>query len=204
MSFRVEQKYRVNKNKLSHLYEWILKNNDKKMYLNRMISSIYFDNHKLSSYHQSIEGLVPRKKIRLRAYGDIKDKFKNSNLETKINSVEGRFKKSEKIKNPLKILENGIFDKEYGLCFPIIQVDYLREYFKVFNIRMTVDTKIKYKEYNKHLNKYYNMDDEIIIEAKAKIGNIEMFNYIDKKIHFEKIRFSKYCNSIEKVFYKLI
>ena len=65
MSFRVEQKYRVNKNKLSHLYEWILKNNGKKMYLNRMISSIYFDNHKLSSYHQSIEGLVPRKKIHI-------------------------------------------------------------------------------------------------------------------------------------------
>ena len=83
MSFRIEQKYRINKYKLPDLYKWISKNNGEKVYLDRAVSSIYFDNYKLSSYHDSIECVIPRKKIRLRWYDNIKNKLKNSNLEKK-------------------------------------------------------------------------------------------------------------------------
>ena len=47
-----------------------------------------------------MEGVIHRKKIRLRWYGNIKNKLENSNLEKKINSVEGKFKKVEKAINP--------------------------------------------------------------------------------------------------------
>ena len=147
MSFRIEQKYRINKYKLPDLYKWISKNNGEKVYLDRAVSSIYFDNYKLSSYHDSMEGVIPRKKIRLRWYDNIKNKLKNSNLEKKINSIEGKFKKVEKATNPSNILKLGFLDKEYGLCFPILQIDYNREYFKIFDIRITLDTKIRYKNY---------------------------------------------------------
>ena len=200
MSFRIEQKYRINKYKLPDLYKWISKNNGEKVYLDRAVSSIYFDNYKLSSYHDSMEGVIPRKKIRLRWYDNIKNKLKNSNLEKKINSIEGKFKKVEKATNPSNILKLGILDNGYGLCFPVLQVDYNREYFKIFDIRITVDTKIRYKNFKEeHFFNQYHNDDEIVLEAKALNTNIK--NFIDENIYFEKIRFSKYCNAIEKLNY---
>ena len=47
-------------------------------------------------------------------------------------------------------------------------------------------------------NQYHN-DDETVLEAKALNTNIK--NFIDENIYFEKIRFSKYCNAIEKLNY---
>ena len=200
MSFRIEQKYRINKYKLPDLYKWISKNNGEKVYLDRAVSSIYFDNYKLSSYHDSMEGVIPRKKIRLRWYGNIKNKLENSNLEKKINSVEGKFKKVEKAINPSNILKLGVLDNGYGLCFPILQIDYNREYFKIFDIRITLDTKIRYKNYKEeHFFNQYHNDDETVLEAKALNTNIK--NFVDENIYFEKIRFSKYCNAIEKLNY---
>ena len=200
MSFRIEQKYRINKYKLPDLYKWISKNNGEKIYLDRTVSSIYFDNYKLSSYHDSMEGVIPRKKIRLRWYGNIKNKLENSNLEKKINSVEGKFKKVEKAINPSNILKLGVLDNGYGLCFPILQIDYNREYFKIFDIRITLDTKIRYKNYKEeHFFNQYHNDDETVLEAKALNTNIK--NFVDENIYFEKIRFSKYCNAIEKLNY---
>ena len=169
-------------------------------YLGLLKSSIYFDNYKLSSYHDSMEGVIPRKKIRLRWYDNIKNKLKNSNLEKKINSIEGKFKKVEKATNPSNILKLGILDNGYGLCFPVLQVDYNREYFKIFDIRITVDTKIRYKNFKEeHFFNQYHNDDEIVLEAKALNTNIK--NFVDENIYFEKIRFSKYCNAIEKLNY---
>ena len=191
MSFRVEQKYRVNKNKLSHLYEWILKNNGKKMYLNRMISSIYFDNHKLSSYHQSIEGLVPRKKIRIREY-PLHDK--TISLETKISSVEGKYKNSIAIQDDqkLKLLKFGRVDSLYGLCFPIIEVSYLRHYFLLDKVRITVDEDIIYKIYNSKITK---RDPVNVIEVKAPADVSE--GYLKKLIPISRRRFSKYSRGCE-------
>ena len=200
MSFRIEQKYRINKNKLGELYKWISENKGNKIYCDRFISSIYFDNHKFSSYHDSLEGLVPRKKIRLRWYNNIKNKLNNSNIEKKINSNEGRFKKVQKADNPYKILKLGILDNQYGLCSPILQVDYNREYFKIFDVRITLDTKIKYKKFkDNHFYSPYYHEDEIVLEAKTV--NSKNRNFIDKKIYFEKFRFSKYCKAIEKLNY---
>jgi len=107
MSFRIENKYKIQIHKLSNLYEWIYKNNGIKLFPKRNIISIYFDNLNLSLYNDSIEGIVPRKKIRLRTYNNFTNSHKNYNLEIKINSVEGRFKTSEKIKDHVKLLKKA-------------------------------------------------------------------------------------------------
>ena len=64
------------------------------IYPKRFINSVYFDNQSLTAYNDSIEGLTPRKKIRVRSYPDSHNlkKIKKFNLEIKINSVEGKFK----------------------------------------------------------------------------------------------------------------
>ena len=130
MSFRIEKKFRVEQKKLIQLYSWLDKNQAVKIYNDRYIKSIYFDNNNFSSYHDSIEGVVPRKKIRLRNYSKNKFDFNNLKLEIKINSVEGRYKTSENFKNNSNNLNNGIHDNYYGACFPKIIISYKREYYK--------------------------------------------------------------------------
>jgi len=195
MSFRIENKYKIQTNKLSSLYEWIYKNNGIRLFPKRNILSIYFDNSNLSLYNDSIEGVVPRKKIRLRTYNNSNTSNQNYNLEIKINSVEGRFKTSEKIKEHVKLLKVGYYDKKYGLCYPIVEIKYLREYFQIFGIRITLDTRIKFKSFNKMKN--YNNYEKIILETKTQ--NTTISNYIDEKFFFEKIKFSKYCDAIDNV-----
>ena len=118
-------------------------NSAKKLYNPRIVKSLYFDNNSLDMFHNSEEGIVPRKKIRIRSYPKFNNKYF---LEIKISSVEGRFKKSNEISDIqfLELIKNGIFDKQYGHCKPKIYVKYLREYYMMKNTRITYDKDIEY------------------------------------------------------------
>ena len=96
MSFRFEEKYLTeNKNK-SYLMKYLDQFKFSKLYPKRTISSVYFDNFRKEMFLNSEEGLVPRKKLRIRKYPELnKDHYF---LETKINSIEGKFKTSKFIK----------------------------------------------------------------------------------------------------------
>ena len=123
-NFRIENKYKVEIAKLDQLYKFLGDNSAKVLYPKRFIKSIYFDNQIYSSYHNSIEGIVPRKKIRVRTYSqiDIFDSENSFNQECKINSVEGRYKTVNENVDHAKILKQGILDQDYGLMFPILEV----------------------------------------------------------------------------------
>jgi hypothetical protein len=199
MSFRIEKKFRVEQKKLVQLYSWLSKNEAVKIYNDRYIKSIYFDNKSFSSYHDSTEGVVPRKKIRLRNYSKDKSNFNNLNLEIKINSVEGRYKTTKNIKNYSNCLNNGMHDDFYGICYPKIIISYKREYYKVYGYRITVDREIQYDEFDlkrKFLNKIY--ENRIIMELKTNYNSSE--NDINEKFPFEIIRFSKYCFGMESLY----
>ena len=71
----------------------------------------------------------------------------------------------------------------------------MRQYFQVMGLRVTLDTNINYINFNEgNENKY---DQRIVLECKTQ--NLKNINYIDQSFEFEKIRFSKYCNSIENL-----
>tara|TARA_B110000967_G_C18808707_1_gene522426 strand:- start:258 stop:848 length:591 start_codon:yes stop_codon:yes gene_type:complete len=192
MSFRIEKKYEFNLAKLQNFYEFLNKNSSSELYPGRLIKSIYFDNHFFSSYHDSIEGTVPRKKIRIRNYPSTTDKF---NLEIKINSIEGRYKTVENNINYHDILKNGYFDCNYGMCVPVVEISYFRKYFSVFNLRVTLDTSISYKRPDD--KKAMPIVESAIIEVKS--NNLNDLDYIDRKFHFQTTRFTKYCNAIEEL-----
>ena len=102
-------------------------------------------------YLDSIEGVTPRKKIRLRIYNDanfLKDNI-NVNIEKKVSSVEGRFKVTKKITDVNKFLNYGVYDNSYGNCYPRIIVSYKRSYYQFENYRMTIDEDICYEKFNK-------------------------------------------------------
>ena len=93
MSFRIEEKLYIKSEHLIDFKEFLVKHLAKKIYHQRIIKSLYFDNLNSQMYNDSIEGIVPRKKIRIRRYPNENDK--NIYLEIKNSSVEGRFKKKE-------------------------------------------------------------------------------------------------------------
>ena len=146
MSFRIENKYQLSTPKLYELFIFLQDSSAKEMYPTRLIKSIYFDNQNFSAYRESIEGVVPRKKIRIRNYPNTSANF---NLEIKINSIDGKFKTTKNDIDFINILKNGYHDCNYGLCYPVVEVSYFRKYFSIFNLRVTLDTSISYREYNK-------------------------------------------------------
>ena len=68
MSFRIEEKLMISHEHLVDFKEFIFQKNAKTIYPGRKITSLYFENNKNQMYDDSIEGLVPRKKIRIRHY----------------------------------------------------------------------------------------------------------------------------------------
>lgn len=200
MTFRIEEKINIKKQNLFKFYDWLNFNSAKKIYPDRKISSLYFDNQNLNMYHDSIEGLIPRKKIRVRSYNNQSLTNEDLNIEKKITSAEGRFKESTPIKNVDEKLKFGILDQNYGICKPIIKVCYNRAYYSVLNYRVTLDTNIIYflqESFHKSLRK--KNDENIVVEIKSQ--NTFSVNDIQDQFLFQRIRFSKYCRAIELVFF---
>ena len=196
MTFRNEKKIRINSSKIYDLKEWIDKNDGSLLYPNRIINSIYFDTYDYSMYNDSIEGVLPRKKIRLRNYDNKFIFNKNVRKEVKVSSVEGRFKTSHIEKYPKRMMNMGFLDKDYGICNPVINVVYERAYYKVKNIRLTLDQKIIYRRiYNAQVSNFSTYDNSNVVELKFNSENL--INSVIKNFPFEISSFSKYCRGIE-------
>tara|TARA_B100000989_G_C19488226_1_gene448505 strand:- start:911 stop:1438 length:528 start_codon:yes stop_codon:yes gene_type:complete len=167
----------------------------KKIFKSRKICSLYFENKKKDMFIDSIEGSLPRKKIRIRYYPN--DNFDQIYFEKKISGVEGRFKKRNVISNQefenIKI--NGVSDNQYGICNPNIFVTYEREYLKLGDVRITVDKDIFYQEFKKDIK---FKDPNIIVELKTSAD--KDLDDLIKLFPFQNIRFSKYCNGIQTIF----
>ena len=84
MSFRIEKKLFIKKEQLIEFKKFLFKKNIKQIYKPRVVESIYFDNCDKKIYFDSLEGLSPRKKIRIRYYPE--KKIKEYFLEYKISS----------------------------------------------------------------------------------------------------------------------
>ena len=169
MNFRIEEKINIKKENLFKFYEWLNLNSAKKIYPDRKVSSLYFDNQNLNMYYDSVEGLIPRKKIRIRTYNNQLLSKENINIEKKITSAEGRFKETSSVKNIDEKLKFGIFDQNYGVCKPIIKVSYERAYYSVLNYRVTLDQNIVYflqESFNESLRK--KKDENIVVEIKSQ------------------------------------
>ena len=191
MSFRIEEKFPCTKFEQKKILVDLQKIGLKTLHPKREIRSIYFDNNHKRMFEESQEGSVPRKKIRIREY-PLHDKI--ISLETKISSVEGKYKNSIAIQDDqkLKLLKFGRVDSLYGLCFPIIEVSYLRHYFLLDKVRITVDEEIIYKIYN---SKIIKRDPVNVIEVKAPADVSE--GYLKKLIPISRRRFSKYARGCE-------
>lgn len=195
MSFRKEEKLHIHKSQLFNLLNWIYENDGYKLYDTRIVSSTYFDNDDMQMFAESEEGVVPRKKIRIRSYTRQEHKIDQSALEVKTSTVEGRYKTTDKNFNLRKIMTIGLFDKDYGICKPRVRVTYKRDYYKIHNVRLTIDRYIEYIKLNsKQKGIYTKYDPDIIVEIKAE--DFVPIEYLFKMFQFNRIRFSKYSRAI--------
>ena len=168
---------------------WLNNNEAVKIYNDRYIKSIYFDNKHFSSYHDSTEGVVPRKKIRIRSYDNKNDKI----LEKKITSQEGRFKISHNVKTKDNFYAK-IYDNFYGYCYPVSKIVYTRRYFYNDKIRITIDQNIQYfKISNLKIMNFNYKEPDCVMEFKSDVSEE---NNLENLSNYQFARFSKYCKSI--------
>ena len=180
MSFRKEEKLHIHESQLLNLLNWLYKNDGYKLYDTRIVSSTYFDNVNMQMFKDSEEGSVPRKKIRIRSYTRKEHKINQSALEVKTSSVEGRYKTTDKNFDLRKTMTIGFFDKDYGICKPRVRVTYKRDYYKIHNVRLTIDRYIEYTKLNSQGKGIYKKyDSDIVVEIKAE--NFVPIEYLFKK-----------------------
>tara|TARA_Y100000768_G_C23641540_1_gene524295 strand:- start:45 stop:653 length:609 start_codon:yes stop_codon:yes gene_type:complete len=197
MNFRFEDKLKLNHNKLLEFNEWILKNNIQEIFEPREIFSIYFDTKNFQAYHDSTEGLVPRTKLRLRTY-NFKSLMENKfNIEIKKSVNYGRLKSSQKLVNIENALNYGIYMKNYGFCYPKIIIKYERIYYKLKNIRITLDKNVQFKNYSKFFEKGKFDQTCNLVVAEIKYSSKKELTNLFNELPFEITRFSKYCMGLE-------
>ena len=196
---RIEQKLEINKYHYPDLLKWIKYNGGEVLYPERIICSRYFDNNNMQMYFDTVEGIIPRKKIRIRTYGS--DKFISSKnqyfLEIKMSTEHSRFKKTNSNINLGSLLKDGYFDNLYGICKQLIDISYVREYFLVKNIRVTIDKEIKYRliSSNNNFKKTFFEDQSYVVEIKADIET--NLSYLLNNFDFPRSRFSKYERALD-------
>jgi len=192
MSYRYEDKIVLSPSELRVLKANLLNISLKHLHEPRVINSVYFDNLNFDSFNLSEEGVVPRKKIRIRNYPQTKNQ--HYFLEEKVTSDDGRFKQSKQIDliKVNKFLNFGYIDKDLGLMKASIEIRYLREYYSFQGLRITFDQNIKYFSYKRKI--MFTPELWNVVEIKYK--NISDLEKIDHLNSYPRERFSKYCRGI--------
>jgi hypothetical protein len=187
---RLEKKIFIKNNKLNYFKNWLQVNSAYKLYDDRVVNSIYYDNNRFQSFYDSEEGVAPRKKIRIRFYENLKE----YRLEKKYTFQSYRAKTSSKV--IIKNLNNSLSDSNYGLVRPKVKISYLRSYYKLNSYRITIDRNITYKRVG---SIFLKKEKDIIVEVKSSINAEKNFNFL---FPFPLIRFSKYSKAINLIYSK--
>ena len=193
MSFRKEKKFRLTLSDFQILKFDLFEKGMKELYPERKVQSYYYDTKDLKMFEDSDEGILPRKKIRVRKYNQENIYIK----EIKITSEEGRYKITKPLKdtsNKINYFEN-FFDNQYGLLIPTLFVSYFRKYYIFDNLRITFDRNISYQNLRTNLG-ISTIDPECVMEIKTDILTED--DFIFKIINIPTSRFSKYCRGIIK------
>lgn len=192
MSFRKEKKFRLTVSDFYLMQSSLVSQGMSKIHETRIVNSLYFDTPSLDMFHESEEGVLPRKKIRIRWYNKNVDTF----VEKKVSSIEGRHKTVLPLLNSgvaTDLLSKTLFDQNYGRVTPSLLVSYERAYFKFKNKRITFDCKITYNNPRLSTRSKFN-DEERVMEIKVGIDYSD--DLIDRMFPYPTSRFSKYSRGL--------
>lgn len=200
--YRNELKYTFSNSDYYSILRMLGKLNFHKYHDFNYVNNVYFDNEN-TFFDDNIEGLSNRTKCRIRWYG--KSNFNNSiNLELKIKKGKvGKkvvcklktkdFRDIDSIKEEISKISIKHNLKIHQLS-PNVQNQYHREYFINKGVRMTLDTKIKYSNYN-IINSPIYISEKNVLELKFDVNynpDLTFLSDLDLKLE----RNSKYVNGL--------
>lgn len=200
MIFREEIKIPIPLGSESNIESLIVSMGAIRQYESRRVSSFYFDTKDLKYYRDSMEGVYPRKKVRLRVYSDPLASLQISrnthfNLEMKIGTSVGDQKSVEPYTDAIRALATGIYIENRYLQ-NVCMVSYIRDYFLLDNLRLTIDRNISFAVGN-NSNIQCKFHRESVLEIKT--ANFKLASHLVAKLGLQTRRFSKYCTCVEAV-----
>ena len=176
----------------------------KELYSPRMVNSIYYDTYFHKNFHEAIDGIMRRNKVRVRWYGEIFNAEIQPQIENKSRINQHNYKITKKLKTfRSKSLFDLISFKKYihdeknakdeinfylNNLYPSLLVSYRRKYFVFDNIRITLDTGLKFISLAK-IN-IFSKKNFLCINKKQIIE----LKYSDK-FHFQAAKITKMFNN---------
>lgn len=188
IDLRQENKYLISLSKINIFEKKIINLGFKLNHLPNIINNIYFDNNLMKSALENIEGDEKRAKYRIRWYNN-DDNFV---LEKKIKLSSSGYKEKESLLS--KDYRSAIFEvTELIKQNPVIKNSYFRKYYIKEDIRITIDTELKfYLPTSETFKSYFNS----IVEIKYSTNKIHnLFDKLD--IETQLTKFSKYITGLE-------
>tara|TARA_B100000989_G_C19520488_1_gene463936 strand:- start:1032 stop:1697 length:666 start_codon:yes stop_codon:yes gene_type:complete len=203
-SERFERKISLKKGQIHFFKPTLYQSGFKKIYENRIVNSIYFDDEDFSLVRENIDGVSSRIKLRIRFY---ENDYSNAKLEMKFKSGQlGRkyyidmnktiLTKTQLIEDACQILNNISINNLY----PTSHVKYQREYLiNSENIRCTVDTNINSVRLNNytyyaHADGFYDVCEFKYLPELDKNFREEFVKF--KRFSVRATKSSKYLKSI--------
>ena len=203
---RIEKKFVYSEGDDSYRY-FLISGLFKKIYFERMVHSIYFDNENLKNVWDNINGFSQRSKYRIRWYNDLKNSKVFLEEKNKLNQTT--FKKKSEIgpfkneKDLMIFLNSNEFQKKYLFKYKynlknVLKVSYKRSYFidPKKKIRVTLDQNITVNK--KYINNNFGISlDKNIIKLKYDVTDSNYCNQLilNSRLDNRNKKYSKYVQS---------
>ena len=194
----------------------------KEIYSSRIVNSIYFDTYFHKNFNEAIDGIMLRNKARIRWYGNTFNVEIQPQMESKNRISQHNYKITKKLKSfKTKSFFNLINFKKYiqneknnqseinyylNNLYPNLLVSYLRKYFIFDNVRITLDTDLKFINLAK-IN-YFSKNNFLCINKKqiVELKYSDEFHYQASKVtetfNNRLNKFSKYQIGLLETFYQ--
>jgi SPX domain protein involved in polyphosphate accumulation len=196
MKPRIEQKLHFHRTDYPGFLRWMQNNGGTVLHPDRSIHSTYFDSVGLQMFRDTEEGVVPRKKVRIRCYGSHGPECPADHFaEVKQTTERQRLKETRRCDDWQHLHDIGIDDSQYGVCRPVVGVSYRRSYYELLGVRVTVDQDITYHSADTFsITQQSVSDPSIAIEIKAPAQTD--LDYLSTSFPFPRIHFSKYERAV--------
>jgi hypothetical protein len=186
----------------------------------RFVNSLYLDSEGLEYYHDHVSDANPRRKVRVRWYGDLLGKVAAATLEVKIRMGAVGSKQLHPLGSFVLAPGFSAYDvrgllRAAGLpaevwasvrdLRPVLITRYYRHYYATLDgrFRLTVDSELTYQrvgQLGSHLLHSQCDHRQLVVELKYGAEHASAAGHVSSLFPFRLVRNSKYVEGIERVY----
>jgi hypothetical protein len=190
------------------------------VYHERFVNNIYFDNLDFLSFYENQDGVTPRKKVRIRWYGDLGGQIKEPVLEVKRKSgivgskdcysfpsftFENFFSGTQILRPANNNIGDPDLTAELALLEPTLINRYHRKYFLSAdgNFRITLDSSINFFPVQPFLPMFFSneqVEPYCVLELKYGHARDDKASEVTKSFPFRLTKSSKYVSGVYKLY----